>query len=104
MADDDDVDDYMSDIYLTHDSNAESSRLPEYIRKRRMEEQQGQVKSRQNQMKSFKIIQREKREEALKKAIGSDNKGFKLMAKMGYKAGDGLGRNGIAIVNMRFMV
>lgn len=94
MADDNDVDDYMSDVYLKHDSIAESSRLPEYIRKRRIEQQQSQVKNRQNQMKSFKTIQREKREEALKKAIGSDNKGFKLMAKMGYKAGDGLGKNG----------
>ena len=32
-----------------------------------------------------------KREEGLQKSLDSSNKGFSLMAKMGYKAGDGLG-------------
>ncbi|EDV29103.1 G patch domain-containing protein 11 [Trichoplax sp. H2] len=98
MSEDPEVDDYMSDIYLNEANNSDASRLTEYTRKRRIEEEQAHLKSHQNRMKPLKVLQAEKREEVLKKAIGTDNKGFKLMAKMGYKVGDGLGRkaNGIA--------
>ena len=36
----------------------------------------------------------EKREEGLQKSLDSTNKGFALLAKMGYKEGDSLGKSG----------
>ena len=47
-----------------------------------------------NQTKPRKVIEREKRDEGLQKSIGSDNKGFALLSKMGYKPGMGIGKSG----------
>ena len=44
-------------------------------------------------VKSYKQLQEDIRETGLKTQISSDNLGFKLMAKMGYKKGQGLGKN-----------
>merc|ERR1712051_359175 len=38
-------------------------------------------------------LESEKREEGLQKSLDSSNKGFALLAKMGYKAGDSLGKS-----------
>ena len=43
--------------------------------------------------KSKAELESEKREEGLQKSLDSSNKGFALLAKMGYKAGDSLGKS-----------
>ena len=47
-----------------------------------------------NIFKPKAVIEHEKREEGLQAAISSDNKGFALLAKMGYKPGMGIGKKG----------
>uniref|UniRef100_A0A673GKY2 G patch domain-containing protein 11 n=1 Tax=Sinocyclocheilus rhinocerous TaxID=307959 RepID=A0A673GKY2_9TELE len=51
-------------------------------------------KNTQNRQKSFKEQERESREAALQSSLSSQNKGFALLQKMGYKAGQGLGKEG----------
>ncbi|XP_016393915.1 G patch domain-containing protein 11-like [Sinocyclocheilus rhinocerous] len=51
-------------------------------------------KNAQNRQKSYKEQERESREAALQSSISSQNKGFALLQKMGYKAGQGLGKQG----------
>lgn len=55
--------------------------------KKHAEEEQ---KYRQKPVKQLEV---ERREEGLSSAISSDNKGFSMLAKMGYKQGDAIGRN-----------
>jgi len=48
--------------------------------------------------KSKAVLESEKREEGLQKSLDSSNKGFALLAKMGYKPGDSLGKSNTGIV------
>lgn len=48
--------------------------------------------------KPVKQLEVERREEGLNAAISSDNKGFAMLAKMGYKKGDAIGRSSTGIV------
>lgn len=50
-----------------------------------------------NAQKPLHVVERERREEGLSQAISSDNKGFAMLAKLGYKAGDTLGRSTAAV-------
>lgn len=52
---------------------------------------QHNLKSKQ---KSTVVLETEKRFEGLQKEIGSENKGFELMKKMGYKSGESIGKSG----------
>lgn len=47
-----------------------------------------------NRQKTFKEQEKESREAALQNTISNENKGFALLQKMGYKAGQGLGKKG----------
>lgn len=47
-----------------------------------------------NRQKTYKEQEKESREEALQNTISNNNKGFALLQKMGYKAGQGLGKQG----------
>lgn len=47
-----------------------------------------------NRQKTYKEQEKESREAALESTISSQNKGFALLQKMGYKAGQGLGKEG----------
>lgn len=47
-----------------------------------------------NRQKTFKEQEKESREAALQNTISNENKGFALLQKMGYKAGQGLGKEG----------
>ncbi|XP_047105707.1 G patch domain-containing protein 11-like [Schistocerca piceifrons] len=44
------------------------------------------------------VLEEERRDEGLKEAISSDNKGFALLQKMGYKPGSAIGKSGSGIV------
>lgn len=46
-----------------------------------------------NKTNSIKVLEEQRRQEGLEKAIDSDNKGFSLLQKMGYKPGLGIGKN-----------
>ena len=48
-----------------------------------------------------KVLETEKREEGLQKSLGADNKGFALLAKMGYKPGMGIGKEGKLKLNLK---
>ncbi|XP_066995682.1 G patch domain-containing protein 11 isoform X1 [Anabrus simplex] len=46
----------------------------------------------------YRVIEKERREEGLKMAIGSDNKGFAMLQKMGYQPGTAIGKSGAGCV------
>lgn len=46
-------------------------------------------------------LETEQRDEGLKSAITADNKGYKLLEKMGYKPGTGIGKKGLRVLNTR---
>lgn len=57
-------------------------------------EVQQKEKNIQNRQKSYKEQEKESREVALQNSLSNQNKGFALLQKMGYKAGQGLGKGG----------
>ena len=57
-------------------------------------EKKNKVSNSKNVFKPRAVVEHEKREEGLQSAISSDNKGFALLAKMGYKPGMGIGKKG----------
>ena len=56
--------------------------------------QKNKASNARNIFKPKAVVEHEKREEGLQSAISSDNKGFALLAKMGYKPGMGIGKKG----------
>ena len=48
----------------------------------------------------MKEMEKEKRDEKLNTALDSSNKGFAMLAKMGFKEGSGLGKHGQANDNI----
>ncbi|XP_067277337.1 G patch domain-containing protein 11 [Pseudorasbora parva] len=90
-----DEDDYMSDAFLNQISDVRPGvpmvkRMKDALRK----EAVAKEKNIQNRQKSFREQEQESREAALQSSISSQNKGFALLQKMGYKAGQGLGKAG----------
>lgn len=59
--------------------------------KKEAQQKENNIKNRQ---KTFKEQEKESREAALHSSISNENKGFALLQKMGYKAGQGLGKQG----------
>ena len=57
-------------------------------------ETQQKEKNIKNRQKTYKEQENENREAALQSSISNENKGFALLQKMGYKAGQGLGKEG----------
>jgi hypothetical protein len=49
-------------------------------------------KTNKEKNKPKKVLEAEKREEGMQTALSEENKGFKLMAKMGFKTGMALGK------------
>ena len=49
-----------------------------------------------NKQQSVKIKEQENRKEKLDQALDESNKGFAMLAKMGFKKGMGLGKEGMA--------
>ena len=85
--DDEDEDDYMSDKIL---AAAAQVSAPQFLNpRRRVPPPPVPVPSE----KSRHVIEVETREQGLSTAIASDNKGFQLLKKMGYREGSKLGAN-----------
>ncbi|XP_078494956.1 G patch domain-containing protein 11-like [Ciona intestinalis] len=87
-----DEDDYMSDIFTNNIQEPKVSLKPgvSNSRKRTLEKRRAHdVKK----SKPKKVIELETREKGLATEIGQENKGFKMMAMMGYKKGEGLGKS-----------
>ncbi|XP_029377406.1 G patch domain-containing protein 11 isoform X3 [Echeneis naucrates] len=62
-------------------------------------EVQQKEKNIKNRQKTYKEQEKESREAALQSSISNENKGFALLQKMGYKAGQGLGKEGAGRVD-----
>jgi len=90
MADGDEDDDYMSDKFLSHDT--QPGLVPEIFARKRSRQETGKKKARQHNAKSMKVKEAEGREEKLSKSIDESNKGFAMLSKMGFKKGMGLGK------------
>ena len=87
-------DDYMSDIFIqTSDHKSTLNKSKNLLRKRKLEKNKSESDLK-NKLKPKHIIEHEQREKGLATSISSDNLGFKLMQKMGYKNGEGLGKKG----------
>ncbi|XP_061766600.1 G patch domain-containing protein 11-like isoform X1 [Nerophis ophidion] len=91
----DEEDDYMSDAFLNQIQDVKPGvskvrRVQEAL-KREEKHKESNIKNRQ---KTFKEQEKESREAALQSSISNENKGFALLKKMGYKAGQGLGKEG----------
>ncbi|CAF3787785.1 unnamed protein product [Rotaria sp. Silwood1] len=84
---DDDDDDYMSDKILAAAAQASAPQL--LNPRRRIPPPAPSIPNE----KSRHVIEKEQREHGLSTAITSDNKGFQLLKKMGYKEGSKLGTN-----------
>ncbi|XP_026869895.2 G patch domain-containing protein 11 isoform X1 [Electrophorus electricus] len=90
-----DEEDYMSDAFLTQIMDVRPGmpmvkRAKEALRRETLHKE----KNIQNNQKSYKEHERDRRDAALETSISSENKGFALLSKMGYKLGQGLGKEG----------
>ncbi|XP_062375441.1 G patch domain-containing protein 11 [Sardina pilchardus] len=93
MAEEDD--DYMSDAFLSQISDVRPGmpmvkRMKDAIKKEAMIKEKNQ----QSRQKTYKEQERESRDTVLQTSISNENKGFAMLQKMGYKAGQGLGKKG----------
>ena len=87
--------DYMSDKFLQPIATQTTplNKNKTFQRKRKLEK----IKSESDLKSKFKpkhVVEHEQREKGLSTSLSTDNLGFKMMAKMGYKHGDGLGKKG----------
>ncbi|KAJ1915284.1 hypothetical protein H4219_004397 [Mycoemilia scoparia] len=94
-SDDDDDDDYMKmDLTLLENKATSKERYAKipYSKQRQKYLSTQKIKNQNDTMKSAAAGNQGKaREEGLKKVIGEENKGFKMLERMGYKHGKGLG-------------
>ncbi|KAI8637065.1 hypothetical protein BD408DRAFT_68242 [Parasitella parasitica] len=87
---DEEEEDYMSTKFLESAQEFESKRQESYIEKRKRQLREQQEKA---YIKPRAQLEAEVREKGLKKAIEQSNKGMKMMMKMGFKQGQGLGNS-----------
>lgn len=93
--------DYMSDAFLLETESTKPGLIartmaPSHVKKFNKEKRIKEVNERHRQAnKPSQEIEKKKREEKLNTALDSSNKGFAMLAKMGFKVGSGLGKHGI---------
>eukprot|EP00051_Salpingoeca_urceolata_P034942 m.27398 g.27398 ORF g.27398 m.27398 type:complete len:279 (-) comp8532_c0_seq1:61-897(-) len=106
-ADGGDDDDYMSDAFLAQLAQAETKRptrvdprhdTATWKRRERVRQRQAQAEELTKQQSTttkrarLAAVEAESRDKALATPLDQSNKGFQLLAKMGFKAGSGLGK------------
>lgn len=92
-----DEDDYMSDAILLKIDDVKPSLIKNNSVKHANENESRKMKLIEEarlRNRPMHVIQKEKLKEGLNKAISSDNKGFAMLKKMGFKAGTSLGKSG----------
>ncbi|XP_071445339.1 G patch domain-containing protein 11 [Hetaerina americana] len=106
MSSDDEYD-YMSDDFLAKclEAGKNTDIRPGLIfdrsKRRRVDIEKRKAETDEKNKKRYKPHGQkevERREEGLREAISTDNKGFALLQKMGYKPGDALGKSGKGLV------
>lgn len=89
----DEEDDYMSDAFLAKLEDVKPSLIKNNTAKRQMEIEKRQREEQMRKHRPIHVVQKEKMKEGLGKAISSDNKGFAMLSKMGFKPGTSLGKS-----------
>lgn len=89
MAHSDEEDDYMTMVFEEPPKQKFETSLQRAARERREAEKRSRPKSKAEREAEEEAA----REAALSTALPSDNKGFKMMAKFGFKQGDALGKS-----------
>ncbi|KAF2270692.1 hypothetical protein CC78DRAFT_485604 [Lojkania enalia] len=90
MANTDDEDDYMNMTF------EEAPKQETSLQRRARIEREGKDRGYNKSKATLEAEAEAKREAALANALDSTNKGFKMMAKLGFKQGDALGKSGNA--------
>lgn len=105
MAESDDEVDYMSDAFLAQCGSSNDDVRPglmySHATKRKAQMDKKKVESdavRKAKKRPFKEVGKDRLQEGLDKALDSNNKGFAMLAKMGYKPGTSLGKEGKGII------
>lgn len=87
-------DDYMSDAVLLKCEDRRPGLVSSQVAKQIEREKKQQLSNEKSKVKPKRVVEQEKRNEGLSTAISSDNKGFTLLQKMGYKPGMVIGKKG----------
>ncbi|KAJ8360049.1 hypothetical protein SKAU_G00165740 [Synaphobranchus kaupii] len=90
-----DEDDYMSDAFLKQIGEVRPGmpmvkRVKDALKRETLHKE----KNEKNRQKTYKEQEQESREALLHNSISNENRGFAMLQKMGYKAGQGLGKDG----------
>ncbi|XP_029377407.1 G patch domain-containing protein 11 isoform X4 [Echeneis naucrates] len=100
----DEEEDYMSDAFLSQIQDVKPGvNMVRRVKEAMKKEVQQKEKNIKNRQKTYKEQEKESREAALQSSISNENKGFALLQKMGYKAGQGLGKEGKGGIGMEEM-
>ncbi|XP_026165353.1 G patch domain-containing protein 11 [Mastacembelus armatus] len=98
MSDEDE--DYMSDAFLSKMQDVKPGvSMVRRVKEAMKKEERQKENNAKNRQKTVKQQEEESRESALQSSISSQNKGFALLQKMGYRAGQGLGKEGAGRVD-----
>ncbi|KAG5830990.1 G patch domain-containing protein 11 isoform X1 [Anguilla rostrata] len=91
----DDEDDYMSDAFLKKMEEVRPGvPMVKRVKAALKRETLHKEKNEKNRQKTYKEQEQESREALLHNSISNENRGFAMLQKMGYKAGQGLGKDG----------
>ncbi|XP_060576359.1 G patch domain-containing protein 11-like [Ruditapes philippinarum] len=90
-----DEEDYMSDAFLQKLPDTRPGLLSKDCVRRQEQRKKEKQYNEKNKQKPKAVLEREKREEGLGASLSSDNKGFSLLQKMGYKPGMAIGKSGV---------
>ena len=89
------VEDYMSDIFLQSIPNELTTlNTNRTVQRKRKLEKIKSESNLKNKLKPKHVIEKEQLEKGLSTSLSTSNLGFKMMQKMGYRQGDGLGKKG----------
>lgn len=90
----------MSDAFLSKIQDVKPGvSMVRRVKEAMKKEAEQKEKNIRNRQKTYKEQEKDSREAALQSSISNENKGFALLQKMGYKAGQGLGKQGAGRVD-----